>query len=593
MRKEVSSIRERMLPGGKYRLIRVIGRGGTAVVYLAKDVHLGKQWAVKEVEDHTNMIKREAELLKDLDHPGLPRVVDLIWDGTKYYLIMDYLQGKSLGQMVRKGYCFSGDEILRIGIALCDILGYLHTRKPAILYRDLKPDNVMITKDGQVKLVDFGIARTYFEGCESEEERYGTKGYAAPEQYLGKSDVRTDVYGLAALLQVLVCHSSVKKHGKLQRILRKCMRKDPERRYQSVWKLQSALEQLSTSKERERQIRFLPALVLVPVLLFCINGIIREAEGQIYVRSVEQVCRYAVTDFAAQHHEEVLDLCRNAICMFPEREEAYLALLRYESAAGYTEEGISSVAYYQKLYEKETKEHVRAAEEIGELYFVGNVLDRKFSVNYRKALEAWEKLGEGISEEIKTQKSIAQLLSEKGQETNWQEIAGKLKDLEACTQSVEETERRYELYLAAAGIYLTYERELKAVIDDQPLLCGIRLLECAEELLDEMDDDSHAREMTVWIRLGDACFLSGMTGLNREESLQKAIWYYGLANTEELSVSGKRRVVLNTADAYLELGDLAGTEQFLALAEQIPGIESDLNYTSIRKKYEETKENKH
>ncbi|MDD7739525.1 MAG: serine/threonine-protein kinase [Fusicatenibacter sp.] len=581
-----------MLPGGKYCLERVIGRGGTAFVYLAKDVHLGKQWAVKEVEDHTEMVIREAGLLKDLDHPGLPRVVDLIRDGTKCYLVMDYLQGKSLGQMIRNGYCFSRDEILHIGIELCSIIGYLHTRNPVIIYRDLKPDNVMITKDGQVKLVDFGIARNYFEGCEPEEERYGTKGYAAPEQYRGICDERTDVYGLAAVLAMLVRHSSVKKKEKLRRILRKCMQSDPGKRYQSVFLLQSALEKLCVSKERERQIKTLPALVLVPVLLFCINGIIREAEGQIYIHLAEQVSGYAVTDLTAQHRERVLDICRKAICMFPEREEAYLALLRYETAAGYTAEGISGIEDYQKLYEKETREHFRVAEEIGELYFTGNILDRKFHVNYKKALAAWEKLGDEIPEEIQVQESIAKQLVSSDQETDWSAISEKLMELEVCTQNVEEAERRYELYLAAAGIYLSYERELRGVLESQPLLSGISLLEQAKEQISEMESGSPVRETAVHLRLGDACYLAGMTGVNREESLEKAVWYYGLVNTEELSDSTKRRVLLSMTDALLELEDLQRAGQFLSLAEEIPGIETDLNYTSIRKKYETLYERK-
>lgn len=117
---------------------------------------------------------------------------------------MEAVNGKSIGQRMRKGERFSSREILKTGIALSGILCYLHAQNPPVFYRDLKPDNVMITERGEIYLVDFGAAGTEETGVEV---RYGTRGYAAPEQYDGKCDARSDLYALGALLAAMAKHA--------------------------------------------------------------------------------------------------------------------------------------------------------------------------------------------------------------------------------------------------------------------------------------------------------------------------------------------------------------------------------------------------
>jgi len=197
--------------GGRYEIVRKIGEGGMSHVYLAEDLKLpGKLWAVKEsVVDpkHYSSIRDEAKLLISLSHVRLPRIVDFFPpDNDGYsYLVMDYIQGITLEKY------FSGyrgkipvDSILQLADQLLEVLGYLHTHDPVIIFRDLKPSNIMLTEQLELRLIDFGIARNYKQEQSQDTVKLGTIGFAAPEQYgSGQSDARSDLYGLGALLLYL------------------------------------------------------------------------------------------------------------------------------------------------------------------------------------------------------------------------------------------------------------------------------------------------------------------------------------------------------------------------------------------------------
>ncbi|WML54919.1 serine/threonine-protein kinase [Neobacillus sp. PS3-12] len=181
---------------GKYEILKLIGQGGMSKVYLAMDKRLNKQWAVKEIEkrgrdQHKDVIIQsaiaEANLIKKLDHPALPRIVDIIDNGQVIYVIMDYIEGEPLSKIIDEYGAQHQDLVIDWAKQLCDVLDYLHTRAPSIIYRDMKPANVMLRPDGNVKLIDFGIAREYKEQNLADTVSLGTKGYAAPEQFGGKA----------------------------------------------------------------------------------------------------------------------------------------------------------------------------------------------------------------------------------------------------------------------------------------------------------------------------------------------------------------------------------------------------------------------
>jgi len=253
---------------GKYEILTEIGHGGMSVVYLAMDTHLNKQWAVKEIKKKgsgkndeivVNSLLAEANMMKRLDHPSLPRIVDIIDNGITIYVVMDYIEGESLDKILAE-YGAQPEELV-IGWAkqLCDALSYLHSQKPPIIYRDMKPANIMLKPDGNVVLIDFGTAREYKENNIEDTTCLGTMGYAAPEQFggMGQTDARTDIYCLGATMYHLVtgmnpCEPPYEIRpireidptlsGGLERIITKCTQPDPNNRYQSAAELMYDLE---------------------------------------------------------------------------------------------------------------------------------------------------------------------------------------------------------------------------------------------------------------------------------------------------------------------------------------------------------------
>ncbi len=152
---------------GKYRLLSEIGHGGMSVVYLAINERANKTWAIKEVrKDGGNSsdvfrqrLVAETEMLKRLHHPHLPSIVDVIDKEESFLIVMDYIEGKSLQSMLNHNGAQDPELVIDWAKQLCDTLGYLHSREPAIIYRDMKPANVMLKPDGNVTLIDFGTAR--------------------------------------------------------------------------------------------------------------------------------------------------------------------------------------------------------------------------------------------------------------------------------------------------------------------------------------------------------------------------------------------------------------------------------------------------
>jgi serine/threonine-protein kinase len=202
---------------GRYRVIRNIGGGGMAAVYLAEDTRLpGRHCAVKEMspaqaQDRNwaiSAFKQEAQILANLKHPGITPVTDFFAERGNWYLVMEFVEGQSLDKVLAAapGQRLPASQALNVLEQLCKVLEYLHARTPPVIFRDLKPGNVMLTPANEVKLIDFGIAR-FFKPIQGRDTvNLGTPGYAAPEQYggIGQTDARADVYGLGVLLHQLL-----------------------------------------------------------------------------------------------------------------------------------------------------------------------------------------------------------------------------------------------------------------------------------------------------------------------------------------------------------------------------------------------------
>lgn len=200
-------MKDRVL-AGRYKLDRLLGEGATGRVYLARDTReRGAVWAVKEfdysqvplseVGESRALFAREAELLKTLRHESLPRVVDHFTLDARDYLVMERVEGPTLeGMLVSRGRPLPEDRVWAIGLGLLRALHYLHHRTPPVIYRDMKPANVMVTLSAGVKLIDFGIARIAVAPKAGDTTCYGTPGFAPPEQYQGRTVPASDIYSL-------------------------------------------------------------------------------------------------------------------------------------------------------------------------------------------------------------------------------------------------------------------------------------------------------------------------------------------------------------------------------------------------------------
>ncbi|MGI6776696.1 MAG: serine/threonine-protein kinase [Acetivibrionales bacterium] len=248
-------MKENELFQNKYKIIRTLGEGGMSKVYLAENIKLGSRWAIKTVNKNNNSqfeFLVEPNILKRLNHPSLPRVFDIFEDEESFYIIEDYIEGVPLDKKLKECGRFTEEKVIKWARQICDVLIYLHSFKPnPIIYRDMKPSNIILSEDENIKLIDFGIAREYKKGAESDTVYIGTRGYAAPEQYgIGQSNQATDIYSLGVTLyELLTGKGPNRPHCSnirvtetpadgisigMMSILTKCTMENPEDRYHTV-----------------------------------------------------------------------------------------------------------------------------------------------------------------------------------------------------------------------------------------------------------------------------------------------------------------------------------------------------------------------
>ncbi|MCA9795555.1 MAG: serine/threonine protein kinase [Candidatus Eremiobacteraeota bacterium] len=262
-----------------YRLEEVVGRGGFGRVYRALDQH-GKVWAAKELlmtaeaADDTaqsrvrETLEREQKILSWLSHEGIVTRKEALIEHDRIFLILEYLEGANLrDRLAESELSMPQGAVLELGLQLADVLGYLHAQKPyPIVFSDLKPANLMLTADGRVKLIDFGIARLATprqQGLPA----MGTPGYAAPEQYQGDFDVRADIYALGVVMHNLLSRQEPRLlklplprvgayatavDRDLEAIITRATRVDPEERFSSVRLMGRSLEELLEKWGRSR-----------------------------------------------------------------------------------------------------------------------------------------------------------------------------------------------------------------------------------------------------------------------------------------------------------------------------------------------------
>lgn len=247
----------------KYKIIKKVGAGGMAEVFLVQNIKLGNYWAIKRIPNHKAKIYNlwlEPHILKELYHPAIPKVIDIEEDASYLYIIEEFIEGVSLKEFVQERHPLEEKTLLSFAIQLGEVIHYLHSHHPyPIIYQDLKPTNLIVTSNSQLKLIDFGIAQNIQHLTHHKKYSLGTRGYAAPEQYTSKDiDERADIYSLGMTLYFLVTGiEMIEEHievaskyvsKELMRIIHKCIKSIPQERYPSTQLLLKDLKAINQSK---------------------------------------------------------------------------------------------------------------------------------------------------------------------------------------------------------------------------------------------------------------------------------------------------------------------------------------------------------
>lgn len=314
---------------GSYEIIELIGKGGMSEgVYIAKHIRLHNFWAVKQIKLPDNIsehrIMEEANILRELDWINIPKIVDIYHENGYLFMVQEYVSGQTLSKYILTNEDDIEEEIIiEIARQLCDTLNYLHSRKNPIIYRDLKPDNIIMDTNGIIKLLDFGIAKKNSSSNLIDDISFGTDGYAAPEQYVYtydfnkniydkskkrefiRTDEKTDIYSFGATLYDLVTKEitktrSYKKQNKIQKligeinpniarvvfnkeniseglkyIIKRCMEYDPDKRYKSINEIKKDLQniqQLSKEIKNKSKKHLLKKISIVIIILLVTSG---------------------------------------------------------------------------------------------------------------------------------------------------------------------------------------------------------------------------------------------------------------------------------------------------------------------------------
>ncbi|HIU74835.1 MAG TPA: serine/threonine protein kinase [Candidatus Pelethocola excrementipullorum] len=555
-------------------LIESMGKGGFGEVYLSIDVHLGKSWAVKRLLHQDANGLHEATMMKELDYHTLPRVVDLIREEDGVYLVMDYLQGKSIGQMLRAGHYFSQNEVLEIGIRLADTLEYLHGKNPPVLYRDMKPDNIMLTDEGQIKLVDFGIASLMCMETGGVEGPGGTRGYAAPEQFGGTCDLTTDLFGLGMTLKILS-----RGKGALRPVIRRCTRRRKAQRYQSASQVRQRLEQIYENKRQNQKLTgWILGCLGVLLAAGAVYSLVSESYQQRYYRLMEGAAQLVKDskelDKAAELYKDASEIC-------PEKEDTYLKLMDVCLLSGQTQTAVDWLNYVWDVYPEETSDHKLIRERLALLYFCGNSLEPDFYKDYDKAAKLFRYLSEENQMWMQARK-LAESLGRFGSEIRWEEIKEALNYLEVYGErmvSQHKTEYACELYIICGSIYLT---EASYLWDEEhnPYRKGIYCYEKAKEIAETAKLDPGLKQ-EILERLASACYLTAvlenlLEDGNREEeistaNLEKSISYGNQLLQMTGSSSLIQRILLREASARrLQNNQEAATQCYEAYLLEYP-----------------------
>ncbi len=580
----------------RYEIIAELDRGGMSTVYLAKDKILGSYWAVKKISNndinYLKVFKKEVELLSSLNHADIPRIVDRIEFGGYFYVVMDFVDGVSLGKKVLAEGPQQEKDVVEWAKMLCDVMEYLHTVKEnPIIYCDLKPDNIMLTKAGRIKLIDFGIAKECVHGKKYIGEAVGTKGYAAPEQYKGASNIfdeRTDIYSFGASLSFILTGNIPSKppHGVksvreckpilsegIDYIIRKCTKDNPDDRYRNFKEVRTDLNEineLTGAYRRKMRNRLVSFYASVAACLLCL---IPTYVGYIQVQAekadnYQHYYQLAASDVQNKNYESAAKNYLESIKYKPKLTETYLlyftSMLPREKDENYITLTKNAIDIMRNSYidnknsemyqNKEiTYQVMKKCVEVNDSSYAGYALDYinyLKNVNYKPdELEYFDILAMNCSNDLSTQ--------------DFDKFGAALDELEKYTDnSILTADDKLQNYYTIMNLYSEYPVYLN---DSYNKIYEIGVK--AKEIIDgnlESETMSFSSIIPMYELTASALYNGAVLekdNVKKEEGFRQAIEWYGYLR--ELNDNLSEVLWLKKASTYRKLYDLTKEKNFL------------------------------
>ncbi|MCM3668151.1 protein kinase [Mesobacillus maritimus] len=593
----------------RYEILKEIGRGGMSIVYLAMDNRLNKSLVVKDIRkrQHSNnellinSLIVEANMLKKLDHGALPKIYDIIDSEGDIYVVMDYIEGESLKERLKRDQKIPAEEVIEWAKQLAAVLDYLHTRKPyPIIYRDMKPDNIMLTPEGKIKLIDFGIAREFKSENVTDTTNLGTKSYAAPEQLSGiQTDARTDIYSLGVTLYHLVTGKSINeppfelkpiRHWDstlpegLEHIIVKATQAEPNNRYQTSAELLYDLENINKlTKGYKNKLKKKLAFFLVPaVLCLAFTGTavygykgVKNTEFEDYMRLVNEATVYSIDD----EDTKAIETLERATTVAPSRSEAYINLIDLYVDRNEVDTGLTQVETYIEDKYGDIHKNNEVRFKMGMTYF-------DLKRHYSEALRHFNAVDEEVIPDVQYYKSLATTMS--SMNIDYDKFADALLAFEKYNDKLPNDRNKIDNYHSLANIYISY----KGQIPDANTKT-IAIVDKAYEVLELVNSENIllSYEIDFEQKLAQAYYSRGVNSKDQvaaREDYEKAIEHYH--TLLDLNVD-QEDVLIRIGTIYQEMGEAArAVEQFdLALKEFPESIDAHIKLGNLLLDIEQSK----
>ena len=595
---------------GKYKILNKIGQGGMSIVYLAMNEKANKQWAIKEMRKEKNknyeIMKQslitETNLLKELKHPYLPSIADIIESDDTIIIVMDYVEGRPLSDILTEEGTIEEDKVADYAIQLCDVLDYLHSQNPPIIYRDLKPANIMLRPDGKITLIDFGTARKYNYDSVSDTTCLGTIGYAAPEQFAGETlrqtDARTDIYNLGATMYHLLTGVNPSEppyelypirrwdeslSNGLEKIILRATRKDPDKRFNDCKEMSYALQHFrdlddSYIATQKKKIFLFAASLILSFTFFSVaivvNGMEKREISKVYNNYLsEAALKIASTGSENVVDSDILKLFQDAINISPNSTQAYIRMLDYYCDLGQTRNGLMAISAMIASGTGDLGNNDDLMMRMGQIYFLGNSKDTEFNIDYGTAARYFDKVNIKKYPQAKYYSSLSRSLSEIG--TDWEIIVKDMKNVDEYLNTEVNEEEKAEIYITLSKIYRANAFAIQKV-GEKPFDKAMELLNKAGEILNSSYIDKNLKEKylpELYFGFADAYYRRANVEPDEKESrndLYEAVSYYErylIFATTAQTVLFKNRI----GDIYRALGEYKmAVEEYEDIIEKYP-----------------------